>query len=160
QYRTDYRTEQVPVVRVVSEQVPVTQVQTQYRTDYRTEQVPVVRVVSEQVPVTQMQTQYRTDYRTESYVGNRPVTEIVQVPRTVTVMTPVPQTTYQQRICTVMRQVLQTSMVNQPTVVNQPVTVTRQVVEWVNNPSAQAVASDQSAAPSPQTTAAPQQVVR
>src|SRR5690348_16215680 len=43
------------VVETVYDRVPVTTCQTQYRTEYRTEQVPVQRVVTEQVPVTTMQ---------------------------------------------------------------------------------------------------------
>src|SRR5208283_1955888 len=58
QYRTECRTQTVPVTKTFVEQVPVTVNQTQYRTEYRTQTVPVTRTLVEQVPVTISQTQY------------------------------------------------------------------------------------------------------
>ena len=60
-YRTEYRTNTVPVRRTVTEMVSTTQMQTQNRTEYRTQTVPVTRTVTEMVPTTQMQTQNRTE---------------------------------------------------------------------------------------------------
>ena len=81
QYRTECRTQTVPVTRTVVEQVPVTVNQTQYRTEYKTQTVPVTKTVVEQVPVTVNQTQYRTEYKTQTVPVTKTVVE--QVPVTV-----------------------------------------------------------------------------
>ena len=64
EYRTEYRTKTVPVTRTVIDQIPSTVMQTKYRTEYKTQTVPVTRTVMDQVPTTQMQTRYRTEYKT------------------------------------------------------------------------------------------------
>ena len=124
QYRTEYRTQTVPVTRTVTEQVPVTVNQTQYRTEYRTQTVPVTRTVTEQVPVTVNQTQYRTEYRTQTVPVTRTVAEVVNVPRTVTVYVPRQQTVNQQVTKTVYNPVTTTQKQQRYVTVQKPVTRT------------------------------------
>ena len=54
------------VYDVETVQVPVTTTQTQYRTECRTQTVPVTRTVTEQVPVTTNQTRYRTEHKSQT----------------------------------------------------------------------------------------------
>ena len=80
EYKTECKTETVPVTYTVVDEIPSTEMQTQYRTEYKTKTTPVSRTVYDQVPSTVMQTRYRTDYKTQTVPVTRTVMD--QVPTT------------------------------------------------------------------------------
>ena len=107
-YRTDYKTQTTPVTRTVIDQIPTTQMQTRFKTEYKTDSVPVTRTVVDHVPTTQMQTRYRTDYKTRTVPVTRYVPEVVYEPRTYTVFVPKQQMVNQQVWKTVLEPVTRT----------------------------------------------------
>jgi hypothetical protein len=108
-----------PVSRIVTEQIPVTQMQTQYHTEYRTVQVPVTREVIEYTQVTRNQIRYRRQFR--------PGTGYVNVPETVPTTELVPQRRQVTEMAT--RQFASTVPVQVPVTVMG--SVERQITEFV-----------------------------
>ena len=96
------------MTRTVIDQIPSTEMQTQFKTEYKTQNVPVTRTVVDQVPTTQMQTRYRTEYKSRTVPVSRSVPEIVNVPRTYTVYVPQQQTVNQQIWKTILEPVTKT----------------------------------------------------
>jgi hypothetical protein len=134
-YKTEYKTQTVPITITVVEQVPVTVNQTQYRTEYKTQTVPVTRSVTQNVRVTRFRIETRL-------VGNQYVSvtvpfeviepQTVQVTENVTqqyavnVPYTVPVTTYQAQQKQVTQNVTQVYQVKVP--------VTEYKVKIVTNP--------------------------
>ena len=108
EYRTEYKTKTVPVTRTVVDQIPSTVMQTKYRTEYKTKTVPVTRTVMDQIPTTQTQTRYRTEYKTRTIPVTRSVPETMNVPRSYTIYVPVQKTVNQQVFRTTLEPVTRT----------------------------------------------------